>query len=200
MSPRAWRWNSMTPSCSSSAPIWREIADWLSFSASPACVKLPASATAWKIRSLSQSMTFLPARRRSVGRLGEARFLTRQPLLRFQGGHAAGAGRGHGLAEDLVLHVAGGPHAFDVGGRRVGLGQDVALAVHRELALEQLGVGRMADGDEHPVGRQFLLRTRLDVAHAHALDQRRRLGLAQYLLQRMVPQHRYLGIPEQAVL
>ena len=31
----------MTPSCSSSAPIWREIADWLSFSVSPAWVKLP---------------------------------------------------------------------------------------------------------------------------------------------------------------
>ncbi len=46
----------MTPSCSSSAPIWREIADWLSFSDSPAWVKLPASATAWKIRSLSQSI------------------------------------------------------------------------------------------------------------------------------------------------
>ena len=58
--PRAWRWNSMTPSCSSSAPIWREIADWLSFKVSPACVKLPASATAWKIRSLSQSMTLPP--------------------------------------------------------------------------------------------------------------------------------------------
>ena len=28
------------------APIWRDIADWLSFSVSPACVKLPASATA----------------------------------------------------------------------------------------------------------------------------------------------------------
>ena len=50
----------MTPSCSSSAPIWREIADWLSFSDSPACVKLPASATAWNIRSLSQSISFPP--------------------------------------------------------------------------------------------------------------------------------------------
>ena len=40
---------------SSSALIWRLIADWLSRKVSPACVKLPASATAWKIRSLSQS-------------------------------------------------------------------------------------------------------------------------------------------------
>ena len=50
----------MTPSCSSRAPIWREIADWLSFNDSPACVKLPASATAWKIRSLSQSISSPP--------------------------------------------------------------------------------------------------------------------------------------------
>ena len=41
---------------SSSAPIWRLTADWLRLSDSPAWVKLPASATAWKIRSLSQSI------------------------------------------------------------------------------------------------------------------------------------------------
>ena len=46
MRPRAWRWNSGTWSASSSAEIWRETADWLRFSVSPACVKLPASATA----------------------------------------------------------------------------------------------------------------------------------------------------------
>ena len=41
---------------SSSAEIWRDTADWLRLSVSPACVKLPASATAWKTRSLSQSI------------------------------------------------------------------------------------------------------------------------------------------------
>ena len=44
--PRAWRWNSGTCNASSSAEIWRETADWLRFSVSPAWVKLPASATA----------------------------------------------------------------------------------------------------------------------------------------------------------
>ncbi len=44
--PRAWRWNSGTLRLSSSALIWRLTADWLRFSASPAWVKLPASATA----------------------------------------------------------------------------------------------------------------------------------------------------------
>ena len=44
--PRAWRWNSETLRLSSSELIWRETADWLRFSVSPAWVKLPASATA----------------------------------------------------------------------------------------------------------------------------------------------------------
>jgi hypothetical protein len=33
--------------------------------------------------------------------------------------HAAGAGAGHGLLVDVVLHVAGGEHAGDAGGRGV---------------------------------------------------------------------------------
>ncbi len=41
---------------SSSARICRLTADWLRCSVSPAWVRLPASATAWKIRSLSQSI------------------------------------------------------------------------------------------------------------------------------------------------
>ena len=41
------------------AEIWRDTADWLRFSVSPACVKLPASATAWNTRSLSQSISSL---------------------------------------------------------------------------------------------------------------------------------------------
>ena len=56
ISPRACRWNSGTCRFSSSAEICRETADWLRFSVSPAWVKLPASATAWKTRSLSQSI------------------------------------------------------------------------------------------------------------------------------------------------
>src|SRR3954470_15106303 len=132
--PRAWRWNSITPSCSSSAPIWREIADWLSFSPSPACVKLPASATAWKMRSLSQSINLLRG-------LRHPRLLAGQPLLGFERRHAARPGGGDSLAEDLVLHVACRVDTRDIGGGRVRLGQEVSLAVHCELALEQLGVG-----------------------------------------------------------
>src|SRR4030095_16520165 len=56
MRPRAWRWNSETPSSCSRADTCRDTADCESPSCSPACVKLPASAAAWKTLSLSQSM------------------------------------------------------------------------------------------------------------------------------------------------
>ena len=55
--PRAWRWNSGTFRSSSSALICRLTADCDRPSSCPAWVKLPASATAWKMLSLSQSMT-----------------------------------------------------------------------------------------------------------------------------------------------
>ena len=52
------------------------------------------------------------------------------------------------LAVDLVHHVAAGEHAVDVGPRRARLDDDIAVIVQLELALEQLGRGLMADGDE----------------------------------------------------
>ncbi len=171
---------------------------------SPACVKLPASATAWKIRSLSQSISIaslaFASARLLFGGLREPCLLCRQPFLGLERRHAAGAGGRHGLPENLVLHVTGRVDAFDIGRGRIGLGDQIALAVHRELALEQLGVGRVADGDEHAVGGKLALRARLHVAHAHALDQRRRRRLAGDFLDRVIPQHRDLGVLEQAVL
>ena len=46
ISPRAWRWNSATCRLSSRELTCRLTADWLRLRMSPACVKLPASATA----------------------------------------------------------------------------------------------------------------------------------------------------------
>src|SRR3546814_2564783 len=54
----------------------------------------------------------------------------------------------------LVGHVAGGEHALDrsLGGAAAQPGADLQVAVvHRQLALEQAGVGRMADGDDEAV-------------------------------------------------
>ena len=66
----------------------------------------------------------------------------------------------------MILHVARGKHARDAGRRRIavdsGVGHDVAV-VHRELTLEQRGVRRVADRDEHPLQVERFGRTVLHV-------------------------------------
>src|SRR5579883_1311829 len=170
--PRAWRWKSVVLRLSSSALICRLTADWLSLSTSPAWVKLPASATAWNTVSLSQSIP-LPrfvasgfvasgagaAARRAVSFGGTALnlfLMGGEEALGFQGRHAAHPRRRHGLAEHLVLDVAGGEDAGNVGRGAVGRGHDVALRVHGELALEEGGRRLVADGDEDAVDGQLL--------------------------------------------
>src|ERR1700761_9557692 len=172
--PRAWRWNSGVEISSSSALIWRLTADWLKVSICPAWVKLPALATAWKMRSLSQSIRS-PLRRhhREQGPLttmwrrfpdnaAKCKPLSRRQRqvssmrggkkpLRFQGCHATHARCRNGLTEYLILDVTGSENTGNTGMRRVGSCLDVAALVHVELALEQVGGRRMADGDEQPV-------------------------------------------------
>src|SRR5690606_37405690 len=78
--------------------------------------------------------------------------------LGVERGLAAGGGRGDGLAVDMVLHVAGGEHAGDAGGRGIAVtpatGDDVAT-FHVQLAFEDIGVRLVADGDEYAVNRHF---------------------------------------------
>ena len=84
---------------------------------------------------------------RKVPALGDA--LVRQPLLAVERGHAAGAGRGDGLAVDVIDGVAAGEDALDVRRRRMRMRQaDVAALVELELPRVRLRVRRVADGDE----------------------------------------------------
>src|SRR5581483_2723399 len=149
MRPRAWRWNSATLRLSSSELICRLTADCERFSVSPAWVKLPASATAWKILSLSQSIMdcpfYGPGERHnapsgptSFRRLGGLMLVGGEETLGLQRRHAAHAGGGHRLAEHLVLHVAGGEHAGNLGRGAVRLGEEITFVVERQLALEEL--------------------------------------------------------------
>jgi hypothetical protein len=55
----------------------------------------------------------------------------------------------------VVHHVAAGEHARDAGLGRAGLDQQVAVRVHRQLALEQLGRGRVADRDERALAGEL---------------------------------------------
>ena len=73
-------------------------------------------------------------------------------LFDFEGGHAAGASGGDGLAVAAVLDVSAGVNALKLhalaGDKDVVLALDVAVGVEVELALEHLGVGFVADAEE----------------------------------------------------
>src|SRR3546814_2862820 len=103
-------------------------------------------------------------------------------------GHAAHAGGGHGLAEHLVLDVAGGEDAGDRGRRAVGRGLDVAFVVHVEMAAEHLGRRVVADGDEHAVGGNLARLARLDVLDAESDRKSTQLNSSHYCAARM-PSH-----------
>src|SRR5579883_3627869 len=123
---------------------------------SPAWVNEPASAAAWKMRSLSQSIisprpdcvcrisamfgtspgpVASPARERadrggplrlSFGGLPHLR-QAREPAFGLERRHAAEPGGGHRLPVDVVGDVAGGEDAFDAGRRRTRRGLDIAV-------------------------------------------------------------------------
>src|SRR3546814_1220705 len=81
-----------------------------------------------------------------------------QEPLRIQRRHAAEAGRSDRLAVVLVGHVAGGEYALDrsLRGAAAQSGADLEVAVvHRQLALEQAGVGR---SEEHTSELKSLMR------------------------------------------
>src|SRR5690606_28590309 len=102
--------------------------------------------------SRSQSAGSIARRSRTIR--GSA--LEVEELLRIQRRHAAEAGRSDRLAVDLVGDVAGREHPRHRGLGRTALqpGADLDVpAVHLQLALEQRGVGRMADGHEEAVDR-----------------------------------------------
>src|SRR3954464_10896494 len=154
--PRAWRWKSGVEISSSSALIWRLTADCDRPRVWPAWVKLPADATAWKMRSLSQSMTGALLGLRTQRQI--AGMAAGQEAFGFQRRHAAHTRRRHRLAENLVLDVTGREHARHRGMRGVRRRLDIAALVHVELALEQAGGRRMADGNEQAVHRLLMQR------------------------------------------
>src|SRR5262245_50166130 len=200
MSPRAWRWNSDTPSSCSSAETCRDTADCDSPSCSPAWVKLPASAAAWKTFSLSQSMLMGALTRPSLRRDGRLRLaLQSEEAFGLERGHAALPGGGDRLAIDVVGDVARGKHAGHRGCGRERRGLDVAGGLHVQLPDEQFGGGRVADGDEYAVRSALGGGPGFEVAKDHAFHLERAF-LAYDLLQHGVPDHRNLRVLEQAIL
>ena len=119
-----------------------DTADWLMPSFSAAWVKLPDSAAVWKMRSLSQSSIYSAASASSwAARNFSASRAAMQPMPA-----AVTAWRKMSSVTSPAAIDAG-----DVGLGRAGLDLEVAAGLHVELAGEDRGRGRVADGDEDAV-------------------------------------------------
>ncbi len=64
-----------------------------------------------------------------------------QVSLGFEGGHAAGPGRGHGLAIGEIRHVSRGEHAGDRGPGSSRRDLDVVVRQEIDLPLKSSGCG-----------------------------------------------------------
>ena len=119
-----------------------------------------------------------------------------EPSLGVDRRHAPRSRRGHRLAVGVVLHVATGEHTLDVGVRRAGHGDQVAVLVGVQHTSEQVGVRAVPDGDEQPAHVQCGRGPGVHVAHDRALE----TVAAQQVVDDGVPQELDLRVGERAVL
>src|SRR5271165_4726660 len=167
--------------------------------ASPACVKLPASAAAWKIRSLSQSMASPNAQPPLLLRRLRERFQAREIALRIEGGHTAHPRRGDSLPVDIVSDVAGSEYARDVRGRRFRRGHDIAARCRLDLILKNRGRGLMTYCNKDAIGGLLKDRARFYVPKLDPCD-RFWIVRSQNFLQSGVPDDLDLRVGEEPVL
>src|SRR2546422_10767466 len=80
-----------------------------------------------------------------------------------------GAGGGDGLTVAMVLHVAGNKHAGNASQAAM-FGDQVAVRIHLEFALEHSGVGIVADGNKNTVKRNFASFARLWIAQLYTFN------------------------------
>ena len=115
----------------------------------------------WRLRRLAVLARRRQRRLRMPFRLGE------EPLCVERGG-TSGAGGGHRLPVDVILHVAGREDARDVRLGRLALRDQVAVLVVVEPVDEQLRRRIVADRDEEAVGRVLDRLVGLDVPQQDA--------------------------------
>ena len=87
----------------------------------------------------------------------------------FNSRHAARAGSGDGLPIGAVLHVASVENAGDVR-PCAALGDDVAVGVKRDLAIQEFRIRDMPNSDEEAVDRPVICFTSGAVAKPNAGD------------------------------
>src|SRR5579863_9578578 len=74
-------------------------------------------------------------------------FLLFEPAFEVNSGSTTITGGGDGLAIAVVGHITGGEDARDVGHGMFNR-HDISGLIHMNDALEQIGIGLMADGEE----------------------------------------------------
>ena len=97
----------------------------------------------------------------------------------------------------MIHHIAASKHAGHRSLGGAGLNLQIAVGIHSQLVLEQLGRRRMADGHERALGRLDRAFTRHRIGQRHAAEPR---IAADKVIDRLVPQHLDMGVREQPVL
>src|SRR5262245_35215320 len=69
--------------------------------------------------------------------------------------HTTSASSGDCLAVHFVSDVTGGKHTRNIRCCRAGLSDQIPDSIHCQLALEELSVRRVANGDEHTVAAKI---------------------------------------------
>src|ERR1700733_3682914 len=147
---------------------------------SPSMAKLPVGSASLRIPREEQ--TSLPAGSASLTRpFSMAVFF--KVFFHFQGRHAARSGCGDGLAVPAVLHVAAGKNPGNAGEDLV-CGANISVIIQIEQPMEHLGIGNMANPQEHGAYRQrrlFMVESIFQAQAAHFL-----VFYAQHLFDRRV--------------
>src|SRR5208282_3085886 len=126
-------------------------------------------------------------------------FLGLEPALGVDCRHASGARGAHRLPVHAIGDIAGREYALDAAVSAAGPYYQVAELIHLELALEQVGVGPVADRHEDRVGLDVRGRAGLDIFQARA-GNAGLVWLAVDLLDNGVPDEADLGILARAIL
>src|SRR5436305_895837 len=164
----------------SQQPMWPQvwhIRRWTHCMSSARHSSQPATSPGMSSNATASRCVHSAPARGDLGRLAarhpvgfDRRLFVAQVALGVERAHAAGASGGDGLAVGVVDDVADGEDALEVGAGGAGLGDDVAVLVGLDLALDDLRFRHVADRDEGVVGLDLLLLAGVDVAEADLLE------------------------------
>src|SRR5690606_37190394 len=123
--------------------------------------------------------------------------------LGVQGSHTAKAGRGNGLAVDIISNVAGGEDPEQAGAGRARLRPEIAVRLLLQLSGEELPGRGMADGYENAIDLKQAFLPGHDIAQLQSFYRGWHGRLARPagdLVHHRVPDDAHIILREQALL